>query len=125
MNELQQARQLEKINSEIDWQPLRFMIRWLREMDYSVGSLPKDEITLFKAMLLQDWNGLSDEETEYMINDRLSFRRFLGLKPQESAPEVGLIRLFKEQIGQGSMIEFLFEMFNDQLEKMGLEKIAI
>ena len=93
-------------------------------MDYSVGSLPWDEITLFKATLLQDWNGLSDEETEYMINDRLSFRRFLGLKPQASAPEVGLIRLFKEQIGQGGMRE-LFEMFDWQLETMESKKIAI
>jgi len=112
---------LEKINAEVDWQSLYFMIRWIREMDYSLGRLPWDEITLFKATLLQDWNNLSDEETEYMINDRLTFRRFLGLDFWEQAPDKKAMRLFKEQMGEGGMKE-LFEMFEWQMESIGLMK---
>jgi hypothetical protein len=43
------------------------------------GRPPFDLLLLFKICLLQNWYGLSDEQTEYMINDRLSFQRFLRL----------------------------------------------
>jgi IS5 family transposase len=34
---------------------------------------------MFKALVLQASHNLSDERTEYLIRDRLSFMRFLGL----------------------------------------------
>ena len=34
---------------------------------------------MFKILLLQAMHGLSDERCEYLIKDRLSFMRFLGL----------------------------------------------
>ena len=33
---------------------------------------------MFKILVIQTLNNLSDERTEYLINDRLSFMRFLG-----------------------------------------------
>ncbi|MBQ7266452.1 MAG: transposase, partial [Firmicutes bacterium] len=38
-----------------------------------------DFILLFKIIILQRLYNLSDDATEYQINDRLSFMRFLGL----------------------------------------------
>ncbi|MDR0220020.1 MAG: transposase [Lachnospiraceae bacterium] len=29
---------------------------------------------------MQDWNNISDDNAEYMTNDRLSFQRFLGME---------------------------------------------
>ena len=34
---------------------------------------------MFKIMVIQTLNNLSDEQNEYLIDDRLSFMRFLGL----------------------------------------------
>jgi len=34
---------------------------------------------MFKVLLLQAMHALSDERAEYLIKDRLSFMRFLGL----------------------------------------------
>jgi hypothetical protein len=34
---------------------------------------------MFKVLVIQTTNNLSDERTEFLINDRLSFMRFLGL----------------------------------------------
>jgi len=34
--------------------------------------------------VIQAQNNLSDERTEFLINDRLSFMRFLGLSPRRS-----------------------------------------
>ena len=34
---------------------------------------------MFKILVIQATNDLSDERAEFLINDRLSFMRFLGL----------------------------------------------
>ena len=114
---------LEKINAAIEWEIFRAPIRKkIRKSDYSKGGRPPiDEIVMFKAILLQDWNNLSDENTEYMINDRLTFQRFLGMELGEKAPDEKTIWLFKEQLGKDGMRE-LFEIFNRQLQELGLVK---
>jgi len=114
---------LEKINGAIDWEIFRAPIRKkIRKPDYSQGGRPPiDEIVMFKTTLLQDWNNLSDENTEYMINDRLTFQRFLGMELGEKAPDEKTIWLFKEQLGKDGMRE-LFEIFNRQLQELGLVK---
>ena len=38
-----------------------------------------DRVLMFKTLVLQARHSLSDERTEYLIRDRLSFMRFLGL----------------------------------------------
>ena len=43
------------------------------------GRPPFDPVLMFKILVIQTLNNLSDERTEYLINDRLSFMRFLGL----------------------------------------------
>ena len=114
---------LEKINEVIDWEIFRAPIRnRIRKTDYSQGGRPPwDEILMFKTILLQDWNNLSDENTEYMINDRLTFQRFLGMELGEKAPDEKTIWLFKEQVGKEGMRE-LFDIFNKRLQEQGLVK---
>jgi len=56
-----------------------------------------------------------------MINDRLTFQRFLGMELGEKAPDEKTIWLFKEQVGKEGMRE-LFDVFNRQLEEQGLIK---
>ena len=43
------------------------------------GRPPCDPVMMFKVLVIQAQNNLSDERTEFLINDRLSFMRFLGL----------------------------------------------
>ena len=42
------------------------------------GRPPFDPVLMFKILVIQTLNNLSDERTEYLINDRLSFMRFLA-----------------------------------------------
>jgi IS5 family transposase len=76
---------------------------------------------MFKTTLLQDWNNLSDDNTEYMINDRLTFQRFLGMELGEKAPDAKTIWLFKEQLGKEGLRE-LFDIFNEKLLVLGVVK---
>jgi IS5 family transposase len=56
-----------------------------------------------------------------MINDRLSFQRFLGMELGEKSPDAKTIWLFKEQVGKDGIRE-LFDVFNEKLEKLGVIK---
>ena len=114
---------LERINEAIDWEMFRRPIRKrVRKDDYSKGGRPPlDEILMFKITLLQDWNNISDDSAEYMINDRLSFQRFLGMELGEKAPDAKTIWLFKEQLGKEGVRE-LFDLFNEKLHALGVVK---
>ena len=43
------------------------------------GRPPYDYVMLFKILVLQRIYNISDDQTEFQINDRMSFMRFLGL----------------------------------------------
>ena len=48
--------------------------------DGTKGGRPSyDAVMMFKILVIQAQNNLSDERAEFLINDRLSFMRFIGL----------------------------------------------
>jgi len=114
---------LEKINATIDWESFRYSIRKrVRKADYSRGGRPPiDEILMFKITLLQDWNNVSDDSAEYLVNCRLDWQRFLGMELGEKSPDAKTIWLFKEQLGKDGLRE-LFDLFNMNLYAMGVVK---
>ena len=79
---------------------------------YSDGSLggrpPFDPVMMFKVLVIQATNNLSDERTEFLINDRLSFMRFLGLGLQDRVPDARTIWLFRERLTKANAIKTLF-----------------
>jgi hypothetical protein len=42
---------------------------------------------MFKILVIQATNNLADERAEFLINDRLSFMRFLGLGLSDRVPD--------------------------------------
>ena len=51
------------------------------------GRPPLDAVMMFKILVLQALYGLSDEQAEYQVRDRLSFMRFLGLGLGDRVPD--------------------------------------
>jgi len=52
----------------------------LERKDRSLGGRPPmDAVMMFKILILQSLYNLGNDEAEYLIRDRLSFMRFLGL----------------------------------------------
>ena len=74
---------------------------------------------MLKALVLQKFHGLSDEQTEYQILDRFSFQRFLGLDAGDGAPDARTIWLFKEKLGREGL-EALFGRFDSHMRERGL-----
>uniref|UniRef100_UPI000495D0AD IS5/IS1182 family transposase n=1 Tax=Kozakia baliensis TaxID=153496 RepID=UPI000495D0AD len=83
------------------------------------GRPPFDPVLMFKILVIQTLNNLSDERTEYLINDRLSFMRFLGLGLSERVPDAKTIWLFRERLTQAGAIDILFNRFDATLRNAG------
>jgi len=70
--------------------------------------------------MLQQWYNLSDANTEYQINDRLSFQRFLGLECGDRVPDRNTIWDFKQALADTQVDRELFDLFNTTLEEKGI-----
>jgi IS5 family transposase len=79
---------------------------------------------MFKILILQAAHGLSDERTEFLIKDRLSFMRFLGLGLADPVPDANTIWTFREALTRAKIngqtaIEVLFKAYEAALTKAG------
>ena len=83
------------------------------------GRPPFDPVLMFKVLVIQAANTLSDERTEFLINDRLSFMRFLGLGLSDRVPDARTIWLFREKLTKAGAIKGLFERFDAALRAAG------
>ena len=75
--------------------------------------------SLFKILILQALYGMSDDQAEFQIRDRLTFIRFLGLGPGDAVPDAKTIWLFREQLTRAGAIEKLFARFDTLLRDKG------
>lgn len=114
-------RPLDRINEVVDWEVFRPVLE--KRLDYGkskgAGRPAKDPVLMLKMCVLQDFHGLSDEETEFQVLDRVSFRRFLGLSVADKVPDARTLWLFKENLGPEGAKD-LFERFRDALAEKGL-----
>ncbi|WP_424139944.1 IS5 family transposase [Roseomonas chloroacetimidivorans] len=83
------------------------------------GRLAFDHVLMFKILLLQAMHGLSDERCEYLIKDRLSFMRFLGLGLADPVPDANTIWAFREALKRAGAVERLFAQFDAMLRAAG------
>lgn len=83
------------------------------------GRPPFDPVMMFKVLVIQAANNLSDERTEFLINDRLSFMRFLGLGLTDRVPDARTIWLFREKLTKAEAIKPLFARFDAALRAAG------
>ena len=88
--------------------------------DGSKGGRPAfDHVLMFKVLPLQTMHTLSGERCEYLIKDRLSFMRFLGLGLADPVPDANTIWTFREALKRANAIEVLFARFDAQLKGSG------
>jgi IS5 family transposase len=92
----------------------------LARADGAKGGRPAfDHVLMFKILLLQAMHGLSDERCEYLIKDRLSFMRFLGLGLADPVPDANTIWAFREALKRAGAVERLFAQFDATLRAAG------
>src|SRR5580765_8344242 len=112
---------LERIKALVDFELFRPELeRVVPRSDGSKGGRPAfDHVLMFKVLILQAMHGLSDERAEYLIKDRLSFMRFLGLGLADPIPDANTIWTFREALKRAGTVERLFVLFDDTLRAAG------
>ena len=113
---------LEKLSKVIDFEMFRkdLEVGLYKEKFTSVGAKPYDYVLMFKIIVLQRMYHLSDEQTEYQIRDRLSFRDFLGLASGDKVPDARTIWVFKNELTGKGLFEVLFDKFDQYLKDNNL-----
>jgi IS5 family transposase len=117
---------LERLNVIVDFEVFRAALALaVPRSDGSKGGRPPfDHVLMFKVLILQAAHGLSDERSEYLIKDRLSFMRFLGLGLADSIPDANTIWTFREALTRARIdgkpaIDVLFKAYETELTRAG------
>ena len=117
---------LERLNAIVDFEAFRSdLARAVPRSDGSKGGRPAfDHVFMWKVLILQASHSLSDERTEFLIKDRLSFMRFLGMGLADPVPDANTIWTFREaltraQIEELPAIQVLFRAYEAALTRAG------
>jgi len=112
---------LEKLDAVVPWEVFRKpLAKALKRSDRSKGGRPPyDAVVMLKVLVVQALYGLSDDQAEYQIRDRLSFMRFLGLGLADPVPDAKTIWLFREQLTRARAVDKLFARFDRHLSEAG------
>lgn len=111
-------RRLEAIAGLIDWSAVERLARAARPGE--TGRPPYAPLAMVKALLLQQWYGLSDPALEEALSDRLSFRRFCGLALDGPTPDETTICRFRATLMEKGLGAQIFAAVLDQLDARGL-----
>ena len=109
---------LERLAGEVKWYGFEKLLSRLKAD--GPGRPPYDPLLMLKALLLQRWYCLSDAELEEALNDRVSFRRFLGLSLKDAAPDHTTLCRFRNRLIEADLAEKVFAEFERQLDARGL-----
>jgi IS5 family transposase len=120
---------MDRINSAVKWSNIEALLMENYETGRSKeGADAYQPILLLKCMLLQKWfRTPSDPELENQINDRLSFKKFLGLPLDKPSPDHSTFSRFRNRLSKDAMINLNSEILNE-FAKRGLsinEGIAV
>jgi transposase, IS5 family len=113
--------QLEAFTAVVDFEMFRSdLVAALNYSDGTKGGRPPfDPVMMFKVLVIQAQNNLSDDRAEFLINDRLSFMRFLGLGLTDKVPDAKTIWAFRERLTKAEAIEALFARFDRAIREAG------
>jgi IS5 family transposase len=109
---------LERAAAVVDWRTVAEVLAALR--CGAMGAPAYPVMVLFKALLLQQWYGLSDPALEEALGDRLSFRRFCGVPLGQKTPDHTTLWRFRERLVRSGLAEAAFRCITTQIEKAGL-----
>jgi IS5 family transposase len=122
-------KRMEKINAIINWPRIESLLL----KHYTVGKSAEGAdayppLLLLKCFLIQQWFHIdSDPELETQINDRISFKKFLGLSFDQLSPDHSTFSRFRNRLSTKAMSEINHEVLM-QFTSKGLtinEGIAI
>ena len=116
---------LARLNSVVKWHIfLPTIVTALQKNRKSAaGRKPFEPLLMFRILILQSLDKMSDEDAEDIVDDRASFRRFVGLENSDKAPDAGAIWRFREALTRAGVIQELFDAFDRHLTEQGFQAV--
>jgi IS5 family transposase len=114
---------MDKLNAMMNWEMFRSILTDAlaqKEQKGPGGASHYDYVFMFKILVFQRYYNLSDEQTEFRINDSLSIQRFLGITLSDQVPDHNKIWDFRERLMKAGAIEKVFALFDSHLTKAGI-----
>ncbi len=112
---------LNNLDQSIHWEPIESTL----VKNYPIGKKKKgpqaySPLMLFKCMLLRNWFQIkSDVELESLINDRFSFKKFIGLPMGEPAPDSSTFSRLRKRLTMEKYNRVLSDI-SDQISHQNL-----
>ncbi len=121
-----QGDPLEKLSATVDFEIFRAdLAAALRPRDPARGGRPGFDVVLkFRMLVLQAMHGLSLDQTEYLLRDRLSWMRFCGLGPGDAVPDANTLWDFREALIAAGALEALFARLDRAITEAGYLPMA-
>jgi IS5 family transposase len=111
---------LDKIDKIIDWGRIKRILdkkyKWTKN---AAGNPAYPPLPMFKILLVERWEKLSDEQMEFALRDRFSIIRFVGFSVMSDTPDYSTISRFRNRLLELKIYDRLFDEINKQLIKKG------
>ena len=111
---------LDKIDKIIDWGRIKRILdkryKWTKN---AAGNPAYPPLQMFKILLIERWEKLSDEQMEFALRDRFSIIRFVGFSVMSDTPDYSTISRFRNRLLELKLYDRLFDEINKQLTKKG------
>jgi transposase, IS5 family len=116
-----QGDPLEKLAATVEFEIFRAdLAAALGPRDPAKGGRPGfDPVLKFRMLVLQALHGLSLEQTEYLVRDRLSWMRFCGLGPGDAVPDANTLWDFREALIAAGVLDALFARLDRAITEAG------
>ena len=112
---------LEKLSATVDFELFRPVLRKAlrRRAPWKGGRPGFDPVLKFKMLVLQALHGLSLQQTDYLVRDRLSWMRFCGLGPGDVVPDANTLWDFREALIAAKALDRLFDRLDRAISAAG------
>src|SRR4030042_4123042 len=113
---------MDRINEVVRWRNVEALLMEYYEIGKTIeGADAYPPLLLLKCLLLQKWFRIqSDPELENQINDRISFKKFLGLPLDMPSPDHSTFSRFRGRLSKDAMIWINSEVLQ-QFSNKGLK----
>jgi len=112
---------LEQLNSIVNWHIFTPVLDEAipRVKSDKGGRPPFDNLLMFKVLIIKRLYNLSLAQTEFQINDRISFMRFLGFGIADRVPDANTIWIYEEMLSKSEAGKEIFDLFFKAIAEKG------
>lgn len=117
---------LERLTKTVNFEIFRpALVEALGRSDPSKGGRPGfDPVLKFKMLVLGAMHGLSLQQTDFLVRDRLSWMRFFGLGPGDTVPDANTLWDFREALIAAKALDGLFTQLDRVITDAGYLPMA-